>query len=270
MIIEADFEDPRLGDYRDLREKDLARERGAFIVEGFELVRHLIDAGPEWPCRSVLVARNRWARLQDDLRKLPESVPVFVADPDVMSDVVGFPIHRGVLASGQRRMEPSPSQLLARLPGGASVVLVLVGLSNHDNVGACFRNAAGLGADAVLMDATTADPLYRKALRVSMGHVLRLPYVRSGSPQAILSQLHEAGYATWALTPAPDAVDLRAVTPLGSNERVAIVVGPEGAGLDPDLQDMATRRICMPMARSTDSLNVATAAAVALWACALR
>lgn len=264
------LDDPRLHAYRELRDKDLAREEGSFVAEGFEVVGHL--ARSEWRMESVLVAEPRWPRLAGILeraaievskipgRPAPEAFtgPVFVAPPAAMSKLVGFPIHRGVLALGKRESGPRPQ---FERPG-TSLVLALMGLSNHDNVGGAFRNAAAFGAEAVLLDGATADPLYRKALRVSMGHALRVPWVRLGSERELLDCLEGYGYRTVGLSPGAER-ELDAVLS-EAGTRVALIVGAEGPGLS----EAVLGRIdsaSIPMAPGVDSLNAATAAAVALY-----
>ena len=261
----VDLDDPRLTPYRALKDKDLAREAGLFVAEGLEVVVHLVRS--QWSLRSILVAESRWPTLAERLgvdgrspAHQEEVLPgtVFVAPVSKMSQVVGFPIHRGVLALGERGSGPEPRPE----EPGASVVLALIGLSNHDNVGAAFRNAAGFGARAVLLDEATADPLYRKALRVSMGHVLRVPWARWGSELDLVSRLEASGYRTIGLSPqAPRSLEtvLRS-----SGPRVAIVIGAEGAGLSAAVLSRVTSA-SIPMAGNTDSLNAATAAAIALY-----
>jgi tRNA G18 (ribose-2'-O)-methylase SpoU len=180
----------------------------------------------------------------------------------VMNAVAGFDIHRGVLALGKRREPPTGEALLTRMPENALVVAAC-GIANHDNVGAIFRNAAAFGADAVLLDETCCDPLYRKALRVSVGSVLRLPYARGGSIQAMLSALSAAGFHIWGLSPS-GTTDIRDLQPA---PRLALLTGTEGEGLPKTiLQSIRTARI--PQAPGLDSLNAGTATGIALFAMA--
>jgi tRNA G18 (ribose-2'-O)-methylase SpoU len=179
-----------------------------------------------------------------------------------MNAVAGFDIHRGVLALGRRRETPTVEALLARMPENALAVAAC-GIANHDNIGAIFRNAAAFGADAVLMDETCCDPLYRKALRVSVGSVLRLPYARGGSVEAMLSSLTSGGFDIWGLSPA-GATDIRNIRPA---PRLALLTGTEGDGLpQPILQSIRTASI--PQAPGLDSLNAGTATGIALFAMA--
>ena len=248
--------DPRLADYANVRERDLAGRGGAFIAEGVVVLEKLLAAGRH-PIRSALVAEKRLAALDPLLSRLPEGAPVYAASQAVMDAVVGFAIHRGVLAVGERA-EPSLPALLAGLPDQALVV-GLVGVANHDNMGGLFRNAAAFGADAVVLDETSCDPLYRKAIRVSVGAALTLPFARAGSAAAMARALAEAGFELLALTPA-GTVDLAAVRP---GRRVAVLFGAEGPGLPPAVLQ-AARGVRIPMAQGFDSLNVATASGIVL------
>lgn len=196
--------------------------------------------------------------------------PLLVAPQEVLSEVAGFDLHRGVVALGERRPFPDPADVL----GATDLVVVTEGVNDHENLGALYRNAAAFGAGAVLLDPTTADPLYRRSLRVSMGHVLHVPTARVRWPGA-LGDLAAAGWEVLALTPDRSADDLAAVAAQLENRgvengrverrlRVALVVGAEGPGLSAAALAGATRRVRIPMAGPVDSLNVATAAAVAL------
>ena len=176
-----------------------------------------------------------------------------------MDRVVGFPIHRGVLAVGQRGAETSPAELLAGL-GPRALVVGLVGLANHDNVGGVFRNAAAFAADAVLLDETTCDPLYRKAIRVSAGASLLVPFARASSAGALVDALDAAGYETVALSPS----GRETLREIAFGDRTALVFGAEGRGLPADIL-ARTRSVRVPMAPGCDSLNVATASGIALY-----
>jgi tRNA G18 (ribose-2'-O)-methylase SpoU len=185
-------------------------------------------------------------------------MPVYVAGQEVMDAIAGFHIHRGILALAQRTAPPSPSEVLHALPADALVV-VLVGIANHDNVGAIFRNAAAFEADAVLLDETCCDPLYRKAVRVSVGAALKVPFARGGSAAAIADDLARHGFNAVALSPSGG----KSIADINPSGRTAILLGTEGEGLPPALlQRLRTVRI--PMSPSFDSLNVATASAIAL------
>ncbi len=252
-----DPNDARIAAYRDIRERDLVGREGRFVAEG-KVVLAALFAGRRFEAESVLVLENRLEGLTDTLETAPAGLPIFVAPAAVMDAIAGFPMHRGILAVGRRRAPETLEALLASLPRRATLV-VLVGLSNHDNVGAIFRNAAAFGADAVLLDATSCDPLYRKAIRVSVGAVLKVPFVRDGDAAQILDAILRHGFEAVALSPA-GAEDIRAI---GRPERVALVLGTEGTGLpDALLGGLRTARIAM--SPGFDSLNVAAASAIAL------
>jgi tRNA G18 (ribose-2'-O)-methylase SpoU len=251
-----DPDDPRLADYRDVRERDLAGRQGRFIAEGLVVLEKLLDAGRH-PVRSVLVAEKRLDALAPLLGRLPRGAAVFAASQAVMDAVVGFHIHRGILAAGERA-ETGLQALLDGLPPRALVV-GLVGIANHDNMGGLFRNAAAFGADAVLLDETCCDPLYRKAIRVSVGAALTTPYARAGSAGAMVGKLAEAGFEVLALTPAGPA-DLAAIRP---GPRTAVLFGAEGPGL-PAAVLSAAKGVRIAMPGGFDSLNVATASGIVL------
>jgi tRNA G18 (ribose-2'-O)-methylase SpoU len=176
-----------------------------------------------------------------------------------MDGLAGYHLHRGVLALAQRNDDPTAQQLLASLPAGPLTLLVLVGLSNHDNVGGCFRNAAAFGASAVLLDETSCDPLYRKSIRVSSGAALTLPFAHGGDGASLLSALADADIETWSLSPSGGD----SLTTLAPPPRLALVLGAEGPGLPAELM-ARSHRVSIAMGGAMDSLNVATAGAIAL------
>jgi len=266
--------DPRLAAYANMRDAELAQRRdpldaaahaGLFVAEGELVLRRLIDSG--FPVQSVLLAENRAKGLAGDLARLPEETPVYVLPQSHFNDIVGFNMHRGVLAIG-RRTAPPP---LADVLRGGGPILILEDLVNHDNLGGIFRNAAGLGGAGcgVVLSPRCADPLYRKSLRVSMGHVLTVPFTRVERWPGALDEVRAAGFEVVALTPgegSEDLAEIRAV--LG--RRVALVLGSEGPGLTEGLLAGVDRRvrIAMPPGRGgevIDSLNVGMAAGIALW-----
>ena len=251
-----DPDDPRLACYREVRERDLVGRQGSFIAEGVVVLEKLIRAGRH-PLRSVLVAEKRALALASLFTELPVEVAVYSASQAVMDTVVGFPIHRGVLAAGTRA-DPDIDAVLAGLPARALVV-VLVGIANHDNMGGVFRNAAAFGAAAVLIDDTCCDPLYRKAIRVSVGAVLTVPFLRITDNAASLTALQAAGFEIIALSPAGHD-HLADIQP---SPRTAVLLGAEGPGLPPAILDLA-RSVSIPMAAQFDSLNVATTAGIVL------
>lgn len=259
-IIEIDdAADQRLDDFRDLtiadRRPDRPGGRGLVIAEGVVVVRRLL-ASP-YPPRAVLGVRRKLDELATDLAGL--DVPVFATSIQTMSDVVGFHLNRGVLAVADRAPVPS----LDEIAGRSRVLAVLEGVNDHENLGALFRNAAALGVDGVLLGAGCADPLYRRSVRVSMGHVLRVPFAPVPWPEA-LGDLRRSGFHIAALTPRADAVALRDVRDAGC-DRIALLLGSEGHGLSRAAIDAADSAVRIPMASGVDSLNVATAAAVAFY-----
>ena len=253
----TDPSDPRIAAYCQVREKDLVGRDGVFIAEGEVVVRRLVGSAEVEPV-SLLLARKRLAAMDDLVRVLPEGVQVFIADQTVMDAIVGFPIHRGILAVGRRRQDRSASQLLGSLPQRATV-LAVCGIANHDNMGGLFRNAAAFGVDAVLADHDCCDPLYRKAIRVSVGAALTMPFARLSREEDMISILTEAGFQPLALSPKGDVrlIDLRA------QDRRAVLMGAEGPGLPPSYLERS-KAVTIPMAHGFDSLNVATTAGIVL------
>jgi tRNA G18 (ribose-2'-O)-methylase SpoU len=257
----ADAADPRVDDYRDLtaadRRPDRPGGRGLVIAEGVVVVRRLLDS--PYPVRSLLGVPRRLDELAVDLAD--RDVPAYATDADTMATVVGFHLNRGVLAVADRAA-PIGAAGLAR---SARVLAVLEGVGDHENLGALFRNAAALGVDGVLLGPRCSDPLYRRSVRVSMGHVLRVPFAElPGEWPASLGMLRDAGMRVAALTPAAGAVPLAKADLAG--QRVALLLGAEGPGLSDAALAAADVRVRIPMAAGVDSLNVATAAAVAFHA----
>lgn len=248
--------DPRVADYLQVRERDLVGRDGRFIAEGAVVLEKLIAAGRH-PIRSVLLAEKRIAALGPALEGLDPAVPVYAAGQAVMDAIVGFPIHRGVLAVGERA-EPSPESLLASLPAEALVV-GLCGIANHDNMGGLFRNAAAFGAKAVLLDVDCCDPLYRKAIRVSVGAALSVPFATLAPGQDLAARLAAAGFELLALSPAGEA----RLGEVAWTARQAALFGAEGPGLPSALMTRC-RTVRIPMAAGFDSLNVATASGIVL------
>lgn len=259
MICTVDGpDDPRIEGYRAVRERDLAGRDGLFVIEGRVVLEKAVAACPD-AIASVLVAEKRLAGLSDVLDGLPAETPVYVAGQEAMDAVVGFPIHRGVLALG-RRPDRTPREVLETLPERALVV-VLVGIANHDNMGGLFRNAAAFGAHAVLLDPTCCDPLYRKAIRVSVGGALTTPFARLAGDDDLLALLDEFGLASVALSPRGEAE----VATFDFPARTAVLFGAEGPGL-PDAILNRARTVRIAMRGDFDSLNVATSSGIALHA----
>jgi tRNA G18 (ribose-2'-O)-methylase SpoU len=255
QLIEVESaDDPRLDDFRSLQDADVRPDRrGIVIAEGVNVVERL--AGSLYLVRAVFGVPARIEALAPVLERL--DVPVYVADKWLLSDVVGFRVTRGVLASADRSRPVDRAAVLTV----SKRVAVLEGLNDFENLGALFRNAAAFGIDAVLLDSQCADPLYRRSVRVSMGHVLRVPFaVLPGPLPGALDELRAHGFRLLALTPRADARPLRELEPPG---RWAVLLGAEGPGLTDAALDGADERVRIPMAGGVDSLNVATAAAVA-------
>ena len=255
-ILIDDPDDLRVADYRHVKERDLVGRRGLFVAEGAVVLRSLV-VSPAFEPVSFLIAEHRAQALAPILERA--EAPIYLAGQAVMDAIAGFAIHRGILAIGRRRTSTaSLADILGALPDRA-LLLVACGIGNHDNVGGLFRNAAAFGADAVLLDDGCCDPLYRKALRVSVGAALLTPWARGGSGMAIVDALISSSVTPIALSP----TGRETVAELGAMQRVALIVGAEGPGLsEPVLARCRTVRV--PMAAGFDSLNVATAAAVAL------
>jgi tRNA G18 (ribose-2'-O)-methylase SpoU len=246
--------DPRLADFRDLTDADVRPDRrGVVIAEGVAVVERLLTS--RYQPRAVFGEATRLDALANPLAGFPD-LPVYSADRWFLSDVVGFRLTRGVLASANRLPSASVADVLA----GATGVAVLESLNDFENLGSLFRNAAAFGVDAVLLDARCADPLYRRSVRVSMGHVLHVPFAVLPDPWPVaLETLREIGFALLALTPRDEAMPLASVAP---PHRWAVLLGAEGPGLTATAISAADACVRIPMAPGVDSLNVATAAAV--------
>lgn len=251
--------DPRLADYRDLRDvelrKHLEAEHGLFLAEGEKVVRRAVEAGHR--PRSFLMA-PRWLDGLADVLDASD-VPCFVVAEALAEEVTGFHVHRGALASLERRPLPTVDDVLA----GARSVLVLEDIVDHTNVGAIFRSGAALGFDAVLLAPRCADPLYRRSIKVAMGAVFAVPWTRLPDWREALPGLARRGFTTVALTLADDAVPIEAA--VAGVDRLALVLGAEGHGLSSCWEQTAERRAIIPMAAGIDSLNVAAASAVACY-----
>jgi tRNA G18 (ribose-2'-O)-methylase SpoU len=250
-----DPEDPRLADYAALADPEFRQrveaERGFFVVESVHAVRRLLESGRG--VRSVLVTPTQLDALREALDGT--DAPVYVAPIDVLRNVVGFDLHRGAVACATRWELPAAADVLR----GTRRVVVCEGLNDHENLGVLFRNAAALGMDAVVLDAESADPFYRRCVRVSIGHVCTVPWTRFGA----LPDVRAAGLSLVALTPAPDAISIDDVD---WPARTALMFGAEGPGLSDDALAAADLRVRIPMRAGVDSLNIASAAAIAFHA----
>jgi tRNA G18 (ribose-2'-O)-methylase SpoU len=261
VIDISDPDDERLDHFRDLnsidRRPDLPSGKGLVIAEGVLVVQRML-ASPFTPL-AFLGADRRLGELKADLAGNP--APYYRASAEVMAEVVGFHLNRGVLAAARR----APERSLAQVVGSARTVVVLEGVNDHENLGAIFRNAAGLAVDAVVFGSGCADPLYRRAVRVSMGHALLVPYARATNWPDDLKMLRQMGFRLLAMTPSPDATPLPEAMAVTGAERLAVLVGAEGPGLSRAVLRASDVQVRIPMSRGTDSLNVATAAAVAFY-----
>ena len=261
VVDVTDPADPRLDDFRDLnsvdRRPDLPSGKGLVIAEGVLVVQRMLAS--RFTPRALLGTDRRLAELGADLHGV--SAPYYRVEADVMAEAVGFHLNRGVLASASRAAELSVAQVL----DGARTVAVLEGVNDHENLGSIFRNAAGLGVDAVIFGSGCADPLYRRAVRVSMGHALLVPFARAARWPADLHVLRDAGFRLLAMTPDEGAPRLADAMDGLADGKVAILVGAEGPGLQEHTMRASDVRVRIPMARGTDSLNVATAAALAFY-----
>ena len=254
--IEDPF-DPRIQDYRDIRERDLVGRRNLFVAEGRVVLEKLVRSD-RFGIRSLLVAQHRLDSLSDLLERIPASVPVYSAGQPVMDAIAGFPIHRGILAIGSCGDANSAYELLESLDE-RSTIMLLCGIANHDNMGGLFRNAAAFGVDAVLLDSDCCDPLYRKSIRVSVGAALLVPFARLSSGSEAIDLLEARGFQTLALSPG-GAKELTKIRPQG---RTAVLFGAEGPGL-PDRLLERTATVRIQMSSGFDSLNVATTSGIVL------
>jgi tRNA G18 (ribose-2'-O)-methylase SpoU len=291
--------DPRAAAYRDLRDADLLRERGLFAAEGRVIVRRVIEDG-RYAVHSLLVNDAALRDLERAIARLDAAVPIFVCPTEAFLALTGFDLHRGCVALVHRPLATSVDALIAE----ARTLVVLEAIANADNVGGVFRNAAAFGADGVLLSPACCDPLYRKAIRTSMGAALHVPFARAGDEdwRAVLMRLRAAGFTIVALTPREPAETLedfaarwdregppkggRHVLPEGGRRlsegghhvlpyvasgfsrtnRIALVIGSEGAGLTPAVEAAADHRVRIPISDRVDSLNLAVAAGIALHA----
>ncbi|MCS0494129.1 RNA methyltransferase [Ancylobacter sp. MQZ15Z-1] len=260
LIPLASPDDPRIDAYRVIKERDLVGRGGRFILEGRTVLDVALSPRNRFALESLLIAESRAQALAPLLAQAPEGVPIYTASQAILDGITGFHIHRGLLGVGLRGAEPNAAELLARLPEEALVVVPL-GITNHDNVGGIMRNAAAFGADAALFDFASCDPLYRKAIRVSVGGSLIVPFAREGMAHELIDLLAAQGFELLALSPA-GASELSA---LARPRRAALLLGAEGPGLAPDIM-ARTRTVRIAMRGDFDSLNVATTSGIALHA----
>ncbi|WP_167097779.1 RNA methyltransferase [Mycobacterium sp. DL592] len=261
VIDITDPADPRVDDFRDLnsidRRPDLPTGKGLVIAEGVLVVQRMLAS--RFRPHAFLGTERRLTELGDDLAGV--GIPYYRASAEVMAEVVGFHLNRGVLGAARR----APELTVGDVVDGARTVAVLEGVNDHENLGSIFRNAAGLGVDSVIFGTGCADPLYRRAVRVSMGHALRVPFAKAQHWPADLNALRQQGFRMLAMTPNPQAQTLAHAMDELAGEKVAVLVGAEGPGLTETAMRASDVRVRIPMSRGTDSLNVATAAALAFY-----
>lgn len=269
VIEVSDVGDARLADYRHVPDPELLRRGEIFVAEGREVVRTLISRSP-YAARSVLLTHTAFHALEDVLAPSLPALAVYLVPAGAIEALTGFNIHRGCLAIGERPPRRGLPELIQGLRSAgsslpaASRLVVLEGVGNADNMGGIFRNAAAFGADAVVLGPGCCDPLYRKAIRVSMGASLRVPFAWADEDwPGSLDGLKGEGFHVLALTPSPDAVDL-ARAAADAPRRVALLAGSEGHGLTERALAASDLHVRIPMAPGTDSLNVATAVGIAL------
>jgi len=256
--------DPRVSVYESVSDAELLRQRGQFVAEGRLVVERLIAEG-RYAIQSVLLSEAAYRALEPALETLDRDVPVYVCAGGDFLGITGYDVHRGCLALAER---PAPLSLDALLRH-AEVIVALEGVTNADNVGGVFRNAAAFGADAVLLDGASCDPLYRKAIRTSMAATLRVPFARladraSEWPSA-LAALRARGFTLVALTPADSARDLDEFAASPRPARFALLLGSEGPGLSDASSAVADHHVRIPVNPDVDSLNLAVAAGIALY-----
>ncbi len=257
-IIEiSDIEDPRIETYRDIRERDLVGRQGLFVAEGMAVVEKLAASAFHHPL-SLLIASKRIDALRPVIALLADDVPVYVAAQQVIDAIAGFPLHRGILAIGRRTGSLTAHDLLSAC-GARATVLMLVGIANHDNLGGIFRNAAAFGVSGVLLDADCCDPLYRKAIRVSVGATLLVPFARMARQDSPIDLLEGHSFEPIALSPN----GTRLLSDWRPAPRAAIMFGAEGPGLSADLIRRA-QSIRIAMSGGFDPLNVATTSGIVL------
>ncbi|MBX3381277.1 MAG: RNA methyltransferase [Phycisphaeraceae bacterium] len=271
LIHLVDPSDSRVREYRALKEGDLSRgidassPHGAFICEGALVARHLLDS--PYPCRSFLIAASKVEAHRGLLELAPAGTPVYAAEDAVLHEVVGFKFHRGLLAAGSRLPPPSEAEALARIRA-APALIVLEDLTNLDNMGGLFRCVSALAPEGtvVVLSPQSVDPLYRKAIRVSMGHSLRIPFVTLSPWEDAPARIRSAGFELLALTPHPAAQTLEEVAAqtAPTRRRLALALGSEGPGLSPAMLSSADRRVRIAQRPGVDSLNVMVAGAIAM------
>jgi len=249
--------DPHIEPYINIRERDLVGRQHHFIAEGRVVIQVLI--GTSHIIESFLFSEKHEEFAHEISPFIDPKIPVYLAEQSVLDNIAGFPLHRGLLALAQKKPSVSASELLSGLPD-QSVILAAIGIANHDNMGGIFRNAAAFGCSAVLLDTTSCDPYYRKAIRVSVGGVLKVPFSSGDQAENIIDELKARKFDIYALSPSGQ----RELRDIPRGRPTAFLLGTEGNGLpDHILQSVATVKI--PICSDFDSLNVAACSAIALY-----
>jgi len=253
----SDADDPRLAPYRELNQRNLTRHSGRFIAEGTKVAQRLLESG--WPVESLLIEESL---LEEFTPRARADTPLFVAPQEILEQIIGFNFHRGALACGCRQPQPPLPEVAAKLPPRATVV-VCPDVQDPTNLGSIIRTSAAFGATAVLLGNQCADPFSRRVLRVSMGAAFKLPVLECDDLAADLRMLRsELGFEIVATVVGKGAENLNAIP---RPERLALLLGGEGHGLAAEWQQLATRRVTIPMQLGVDSLNVAVATAIFLY-----
>jgi len=259
-------DDPRVADYRNVRDADLLKGNALFMAEGELVVRTLVDRSPLSP-RSLLLSDTRLEAMSDLVERLPEQVPAYVATQDVMDEIVGFPIHRGCLAAGERPPARDPHTLMRQAAEGGRAALILEDLANHDNIGGLFRSGAAFGVGCVLLTRRCCDPLYRKAIRVSIGAALTIPFAFIESASEGVEIARAAGLLPVGFSPEPGAESLADLVRTGGPATPpALLIGAEGPGLSEEAKRAAGRLVRIEIDPDVDSLNAMVAGSIALFA----
>ncbi|MEO8259124.1 MAG: RNA methyltransferase [Acidobacteriota bacterium] len=263
------LDDPRIADYRGIADAALVRSRGLFVAEGRAVVRRLIEDG-RYPVRSVLVSDAAYRALETILAPAARQTPAYLCQAGDFLGITGHDLHRGCLALAERPPAPTVADLLTpivartRAGGARATIVVLEGISNADNVGGVFRNAAAFGADAVVLSPTCCDPLYRKAIRTSMAATLRVPYARAAEWPGDLERIRRDGFTILALTPRPPSITIDELADRPRPPHIAWLVGTEGEGLTAAAASLADHHVRIPIEPEVDSLNLAVAVGIAL------
>jgi tRNA G18 (ribose-2'-O)-methylase SpoU len=251
--------DPRLAAYRQLADSELMRDNGLFVAEGRLVLRRIVDAG-RFTVRSVLLNDTNFQALSGTLQRLPRDVPVFRCDTGDFLHITGFNLHRGCLALVERPIPTACCEILR----AAHTIVILEGVGNADNVGGVFRNVAAFGADGVILSPNCCDPLYRKAIRTSMGATAGVAFARVDDWPGGLADVRATGFTIVALTPRRPSKTLDELLAGGRPARLALLVGTEGDGLSDGAAAMADLRVRIPISEGVDSLNLAVATGIAL------